>query len=159
MAERTEQDNLVIVLLVLFVYYCTNAVEFWIILGQQICKFQDMMRERHQCGSRFCIKIIVVHIHIGILNHLVEAPSDQITNMRGEPENAARCLPPNSAHHEWDAAHIMKFGKRLVLKPKKLIVQVILLRGKAGFNRIRPTHAEILNVFSASTVQHRIEAM
>lgn len=159
MPERAEEDDLVVFQLLLFVDHRADAIELWVVFRQQICELQHMMSQRHQCGRGFSVQIVLIHVYIRVFNHLVKAPCDQIPDVGREPEDAACRLTSNRAHHEGNAAHIVELGKRFVFKSQQFVMQVVLLRGEAGFDRVRPADAEILNILSACPVQHGVEAV
>ena len=159
MPERAEEDDLVVFQLLLFVDHRADAVELRVVFRQQICELQHMMSQCHQCGRSFSVQIVLIHVYIRVFNHLFKAPCDQIPDVGREPEDAACRLTSDRAHHEGNAAHIVELGKRFVFKSQQFVMQVVLLRGEAGFDRVRPADAEILNILSACPVQHGVEAM
>ena len=100
MAERAEQDDLVVILFLLLIDHLANAVELRVILRKQICELQHMMCKCHQCRCRLAVKIIFVQVHIRVFHHLVKPAGNQIPNMRCESKDATRCLTADRAHHK-----------------------------------------------------------
>ena len=159
MTESTENHDLIIILTQLILNDLKHTVKLGITLGKVVCKLQNPL-----CGSgegigNLVIDILMIQINIRIVRHLLKTAVDNIPHKRCKAKNTACSLTTNRTHHKGDGTNVSQLRQSSTLKSQQFIMQLLLMGCETGFQSMSPADTEVLNVLSAGTVHHSIEAV
>ena len=167
MTERTEQDNLVILLVALILHNFQQPVQLFIRLREIFRQFNHMICHCTElCLQRTHVQLFKLinsnssFFIAAIRKDISQTARDHTFQQRRKTKNAAGCLTHERTHHKFQRHIIVQVAERMAFKIHQCIVKLLLLRGKMDRNTLRTTHTKIiLNVLTAGAVDHAGEAV